>query len=92
MQSKEMQGFGKPTDVGQYKAQLTGYSPHQDCSVQYARYWTLYLFICVYHTLYGADRPLYFRTLHTYYCRVIYTDCTYGTTLVSLRAVRSSHM
>ena len=56
MQSKEMQGFGKPTDVGQYKAQLTGYSPHQDCSVQYARYWTLYLFICVYHTLYGAER------------------------------------
>ena len=60
-----MQGFGKPTDVGQYKAQLTGYSPHQDCSVQYARYWTLYFFICVYHTLYGADCPLYFRTLHT---------------------------
>jgi hypothetical protein len=56
VQNKERQGFGKPTDVGQYKAQLTGYSPHQDCSVQYVRYWTLYLFICVYHTLYGAER------------------------------------
>ena len=51
-----------------------------------------YLSACITPCTVRSDCPLYFRTLHTYYCRVIYTDCTYGTTSVSLRAVRSSNM
>ena len=40
--------------------------------------WALYLFICVYHTLYIADNSLYF--VHTsIIVGFIYTDCTYGT-------------
>ncbi len=51
-----------------------------------------YLSACITPCTVRSDCPLYFRTLHTYYCRVIYTDCTYGTTSVSLRAVRLSNM